>query len=204
MFRNTLALPLIALLLAAAGAALLVADLTMKSTATASNASPRPTLDGQISENEYANHYRSDELQLDLYWTLDQENIYIALRSPGKGWLAIGLNPEGPAMQGADILVGYVQDGILYMRDDFAESPTGHSPDKDLGGQENISESAGSESEQGTVIEFVRKLDTQDDFDKPIIGGTMTVQLAYSETDDFVSYHSKRAAVTIDFFSQSD
>ncbi len=107
-------------------------------------------------------------------------------------------------MQGADILIGYVKDGTLYMGDDFADSPAGHSADTDLGGQENILESAGSESEQGTVIEFARNLNTQDDFDKPIIAGTMTVQLAHSETDDFASYHSKRAAATIDFFSKSD
>jgi len=65
-----------------------------------------------------------------------------------------------------------------------------------------VLESSGSEDPQSTTIEFRRRLDTGDRFDRPITPGPHTVQLAYAPSDDFVTYHGeKRTVVKIDFFA---
>ncbi len=180
-----------------------VAVLTLLSFASLSSAlyEATPRVDGQIQEDEYQNHYRDNKINMDVYWTLDKENIYIALRSPAKGWMGIGIGATGPQMQGADIIMGYVKDGNLVTEDSFANSPVNHAPKTALGGKNEILESAGSESEKGTVIEFKRKLNTTDSFDVAITEKEYKVLLAYSETKDLTSYHTADSTVFINFFS---
>ncbi|MBI3659628.1 hypothetical protein HY230_04055 [Candidatus Acetothermia bacterium] len=200
MFKNTIALPLIALALALAGAAALAFDLNLKE--QAKQAQPL-VVDGKIGESEYQNHLRVDGIQMDLYWSIQGDRIYVGLHAPGRGWVAIGFDPEGPIMQGADIVIGYVKDGKLFLQDSYANVPTGHQADTELGGRDDILEKAGSQSADGTVLEFSRKLDTGDKFDKPIRDGKpMAILMAYAEDADFTSYHSRtRARVqSVDFF----
>lgn len=160
-----------------------------------------PKIDGQIQENEYQNHYRDTKINMDVYWTLDEENIYMALRSHAKGWMGIGIAPTGPLMQGADIILGYVKDGKLFILDSFANSAVNHAPDTALGGKNDILESAGSGNDKGTVIEFKRKLNTADSFDSTLKDNEYKVQLAYSDTDDLTGYHPAKSMAFINFFS---
>jgi hypothetical protein len=161
-----------------------------------------PQLDGQISEDEYAFHYYDVKIRMDLYWTIVGDTIYLGLKSPAHGWLAIGLAPTGPQMLGADILIGYVEDGQVHVRDDYADTPTSHTADTVLGGSNDILAAAGSESDQGTIIELERKLTTLDPYDRPIVPTDMPVELAYSNGKDFNSYHDQnRDTVFINFFT---
>lgn len=160
-----------------------------------------PSIDGQIQEDEYQNHYKDSKINMDVYWTLDEENIYLALRSHGKGWIGIGIGPTGSLMQGADIILGYVKDGKLSIEDNFANSAVNHAPDTALGGKNDILESAGSENDKGTVIEFKRKLNTSDSFDRALTDREYRVLLAYSDTDDLTSYHPVTSTAFINFFS---
>ncbi len=160
-----------------------------------------PSIDGQIQENEYQNHYRDTKINMDVYWTLYKENIYLALRSHAKGWMGIGIDPTGSLMQGADIILGYVKDGKLFIQDNFANSAVNRAPDTVLGGKNDILESAGSESDKGTVIEFKRKLNTTDSFDRALTDNEYKVLLAYSESDDLTSYHPVKSTAFINFFS---
>ncbi|MDI6772314.1 MAG: DOMON domain-containing protein [bacterium] len=169
---------------------------------TATAAAPAPVIDGKIAEGEYASHYVARSIGMELHWTIEGDSIYIGLRAPTTGWLAVGWDPSGPIMQGEDILIGYIRGRELFLQDYFANSSVTHANDVSLGGRDDVLESSGSEDEQFTTIEFRRKLDTGDRFDRPITPGTHTVQLAYAPGDDFVTYHGeKRTVVRIDFLA---
>ncbi len=200
MYRNSLTLPLIALVLALASAGMLAFDLNLKRQAEQASAL---TVDGAIIENEYENSLQIDGLQMDVYWSMKKDRISIGLRAPSKGWIAIAINPEGPFMKGGDIIIGYVKDQQLFLQDSYAQTPTGHQPDVELGGRDDIIERAGSESDSGTIIEFSRNLETGDPYDKPIREGQpMIIQVAYADEDDFSSYHGRSRALVpqVNFF----
>lgn len=167
--------------------------------------SARPTVDGRITEGEYRFRYFDPEIHASLYWTIDTEAvvIYLGLVSPARGWVAISFAPTGPRMRGGDILIGYVKDGQVFVRDDYAHEVVSHSADVELTpkGEDNILASAGSSGPVGTVLEIVRPLQASDAYDKPIAEGPMRVQLAYSEVADFSSYHLARTTLQINFYT---
>lgn len=170
----------------------------------AAAAPPLPTIDGQIAEGEYANRYLAESINIELYWTIEGDSIYIGLKAPTQGWLAVAWDPSGPIMEGEDIVIGYLKEGSLYLQDYFAVTSVSHASDVSLGGRDDLLEKAGAESDQGTVIEFRRKLETGDKFDRSITAGSHVVQLAYAPNDDFLTYHGeKRTVVNIDFFAGS-
>ena len=169
-------------------------------------------VDGQIAPHEYQFLYHNNELNMDLYWSLDEDEgeIYIGLAAPAHGWVAFGLRApeeeeaeEEKVMEGVDIVIGYVKDGKLAIEDHYANVPIGHTADTSLGGSDDVLEAAGSEDDWGTVIEFKRKLDTGDRYDVAIPHEKTEVYLAYSvSADDFATYHEKtRAEAEIDFYS---
>lgn len=163
---------------------------------------PAPTIDGRITDGEYARHFQAQAIGMEVHWSIDGDSIYIGLRAPTKGWLAIGWDPTGPIKGGGDILIGYIRGKELYLQDYFANTSVTHGNDVSLGGRDDVLEASGSEDETSTTIEFRRRLDTGDRFDRPITNGVHTVQLAYAPTDDFVTYHGdKRTVVKIDFFA---
>ncbi len=203
MFRRGVAFPLAGLLAIAVSMSFGLTSCGSKQT-TSTVTSQLPVIDGAIEADEYKNHYHNAQINMDLYWSITGDDIYLGLKSPGQGWVAIGLDPTGPIMQGADILIGYIQNGRLYLADEYAADITSHIPDTQLGGRDDLLQKAGSESEQGTVLEFMRKLNTRDRHDQPIASGRRIVMLAYSDSDDTSGYHGetakRRAIAFIDFF----
>ncbi len=204
MQRNGLLLPLIALALAVGIAALLTLDFRRNwETDQARRLGLRAaTLDAIIEEGEYTKSYRDEATGMELHWTIVEDEIFIGLRCPDRGWVAVGLGGEGPMMKGADILITYVDSEGLHLQDNFANDFVSHTADAKLGGRDDILESAGAESEQGTVVELRRKLDTGDPFDQAIVPGKMRVLLAHSDSDDFTSYHKSRSVTMLDLFEE--
>lgn len=199
---------LILLLVSVAAVVVLLVDFRLKRLAERGPLSDEsavtgvPQLDGRIGEGEYSYHYRDEKIRMDLYWKIAGDTIYLALQVPEHGWLAISLAPIGPQMLGGDMLIAYMEGGRVQVRDDFADQPTSHVSDVDLGGQNDILAAAGSESEQGTVVELERKLSTLHPYDRPIVPTDMPVQLAYSNGKDFNSYHDQnRDSILINFFT---
>lgn len=204
MQRNGLLLPLTALALAAGIAALLALDFRKGWEADQARrlGLHEATLDGIIEEGEYTRSYRDEATGIELYWTIRGDEIFIGLRCPDRGWVAVGLGGEGPMMKGADILIAYVDSEGLHVQDNFANDFVAHTADVKLGGRDDILESAGAESEQGTVIELRRKLDTGDAYDQPIVPGKMRVLLAHADADDFTSYHKSRFVAMLDLLGE--
>src|SRR3972149_3843225 len=84
---------------------------------TAATAAAAPVIDGRIAEGEYASHYVARGIGRELHWTIEGDSIYIGLRAPTTGWLAIGWDPSGPIMEGEDILIGYIRGRGLFLPD---------------------------------------------------------------------------------------
>lgn len=161
-----------------------------------------PELDGLIAEGEYQYRYHDEATGIELFWTVSGELIYLGLVGPGGGWIGLGLAVNAPqrGMEGLDLLLGAVAEGRLIVRDDYADGPSHHSPDLELGGRDDILAAEGGEEGGRTAIELVRKMNTEDKFDTPIINDWMVAALAYVEGDDLDLQHGKRAMVRINFF----
>ena len=50
-----------------------------------------------------------------LYWKYDAQEITFEVHVFTKGWVGFGLSPDGN-MPGADIVIGWVKDGIPFMQ----------------------------------------------------------------------------------------
>jgi hypothetical protein len=154
-----------------------------------------------VAEGEYA--HQAESAGVTLYWSNDAEHLYAALSAQTTGWVAVALDPE-QAMLGANYILGYVQDGELYLKDMYGTKPRGqdsHPPDEQLGGSNDILEAAGREEAGTTVIEFKIPLDSGDQYDKVLLPGeSYTALLAVGGTDDLQSYHTARggAQITLD------
>ena len=155
-----------------------------------------PAIDGIVSANEYMHITTDSSTGITVSWTNTEETIYVALESPGTGYVSIGFDPDS-AMSGANFIFGYVTSEGSFARDEYGTSLFGHGPDTSNGGTDDIIEHAGMESE-GTTFEFSIPLDSGDSKDKPLTpGSSYSCLLAYSGTDNFTTKHSKRGSVTI-------
>jgi hypothetical protein len=108
---------------------------------------------------------------MDIFWKNDQENLYMALKGKTDGWLSIGFEPT-EWMKDADTIMGWVEGGQATVLDEYCTGNYGpHVNDTDLGGTNDILASGGSQEGGYTVIEFMRRLNTGDKFDKAFTPG---------------------------------
>lgn len=204
MERNSLVPPLVALGIAGLMGLLLFADFSRHWAAEHERRTAlRPaTLDGRIEPGEYAQRYLDVATGIELLWSIIGEEIFIALRCPGHGWVALGWGEPDQVqmMKDADFVLAYVDQTGLHIEDSFGMDFVAHAPDTELGGHNDILEQAGSEQGGSMVVEFRRRLDTGDAYDRAIRAGSLTVLFAHAHEDDFVSYHASRSTATLDFF----
>jgi len=161
---------------------------------------PMVVVDGTIGANEYKGSYSETTTGITIHWEHDGTSMYIALESPGTGWVGIAFGPTGVGMKDANIILGYVDDtsGNLILEDAFGTGPFSHEADIDpsVGGSDNIISKAGSQTGGKTIIEFVFLLNSGDQYDHSFsTGGTYGFNVAYQQTaDDLTTYHTKRSA----------
>lgn len=199
MFRNGVGLPVAALVAALLGLATLGLELGWVRFPGGGAPAAR-AIDGTISSGEYDHQYVAADIGMTVFWAVEGEEIRLAAQAPGKGWIAVGWGGEGPIMQGFDIVIGYVDSAGSHVQDNFANDAAGHQADTELGGKADLLEAKATESADGTVLEARRKLDTGDQYDRPFQPGVMPALLAFSDADDFMTYHeTHRAAAQIDF-----
>lgn len=186
-----------------------VAQPTEKATATAHapTAVPQPTVaptvaavspgwvaDGRVSEGEYARNTAIGQMRL--WWRNDGQHLYLALEAPTKGWISIGLDPV-QRMQGANYLIGAVEQGVAKAWDAFGTAPVGaaHPPDEELGGRNDIVAFSGVEEGNLTRFEFQIPLDSGDPYDKPLKpGATYKIIVAFGAGDGYNQPHIFRSA----------
>lgn len=155
--------------------------------------SSQVVVNGEIEALEYANSYVDPTTNIIVNWEHDGENIFVGLVSKGTGWVSIGFGPENTGMDGANIIIGSVDDvsGSLSISD---ETGVGfeHYSDSEEGGTNDILDQASSQNNGQTTIEFVVPLNSGDVFDHSFqIGGTYGFILAYHISDDGLKkYHT--------------
>ena len=197
MVKKNVIFSLVFLLVAAAGFAALGVQLWLAQV-------PPPRVDGMLLEHEYAQTLYDNVTGISVSWSIVGDQIHMALQSPYRGWVGIGFSPNDAVttqMLGADIWLGYVKDGQVLLEDQYGNTKVSHRPDPRGEGTEDILSVAGYEDERGTLIEFTRRLVTDDKRDKPIQRGKVFVELAYALDDDLFAYHdTARNTVRLDFF----
>ncbi len=150
-----------------------------------------------LSAMDYQHTLELKDMQFS--WTIDGDQIHVELTAKTTGWVAIGFDPE-KAMQGADVIIGAVKKGKVKIEDHYADRKRGHSPDEKLGGESNVLNPEGSETDGVTTISFALKLDSGDKYDKPIpASGMSKIMFAYGAgKDSFKTRHPYRTIYELD------
>ena len=159
----------------------------------------RQNIDGIIQEIEYAQSKSFGNGVFELHWRIVGDEVYIAMKARTTGWVSLGIDPS-VRMKDADMIIGWVENnGETKIFDAFSTGEMGpHPPDDQLGGTNDITEYAGKIADGYTTIEFKRKLDTGDKFDKPFPrSGDLKVIVAYGARKDFNSMHTFRTTGVI-------
>lgn len=139
-----------------------------------------------------------------LRWaTVSETELSVELSASTTGWVAVGFD-NTMAMQDANIIIGYVLSGTPSIRDDFGVAPNSHAADTLLGGSHDLTIDGGTESGGVTEIQFTIPLDSGDQYDKALAGGsTYSIILARSADgmDNFVAPHALAVTAEIDILA---
>jgi hypothetical protein len=138
--------------------------------------------DGVINAGEYAGSHQYGEYSI--FWRSDGQFIYLGMTARTSGWVAMALQP-GSGMKGADMVLGWVKDGQVEIRDLYCTDNLGtHPGDMELGGANNILASGGKEEGGSTTLEFKRALNTGDKYDIAIKAGANQIIWSYGNSDN--------------------
>jgi hypothetical protein len=158
-------------------------------------------VDGSIETGEYGETYRDSATGIDVHWEHNGSHLRVGLVSPGTGWVSIGFGPRGTGMDGANIVIGYVdeEDGLSII--DEVGIGLNHFPDNEKRGEDDISEATGSIHEGQATLEFVFPLSSGDSLDHSFRANrTYGFFLGYHESArDTSTIHTSRSD-TLDLF----
>ncbi|MCX6098148.1 MAG: stalk domain-containing protein [Caldiserica bacterium] len=155
-------------------------------------------VDGVVKAGEYDHSTVLGDGLYTLSWTVTGDMAWFGIQAATKGWVALGIDPE-IAMNGADMVFGWVSAGKATVLDQYSTGVFGpHPDDTSLGGTMDILSGAGSEQSGTTTIEFSRKRVTGDTHDKAVpASGNMKIIWAIGNADS-VSPHARKGSATID------
>ena len=132
-------------------------------------------------------------------WRIEGDQLEVILSAPTEGWVAVAFNPT-EMMQGANFVIGYIQDGQVYIRNDHGNWLTSHVSDESQGGTQDAVLVRGEEKNGSTTLRFTLPVDSSDEYDVKLnIGGTNTILLAYGAKDSFTSMHRLKTKVETEF-----
>jgi rhodanese-related sulfurtransferase len=152
-----------------------------------------PDLNGIVEPREYEASYTNKNQDWSFHYTIVNDIFKGGIIANTTGWCAIGLDPESK-MKGADIIQGWISDGVSHATDSYGTKEFGPHPfDTTLGGTNNIQYFALSHQQNSIHFEFRRKLSTGDTFDKQFpTEGDLRILWAYGSLSDHSSIHSQR------------
>lgn len=157
------------------------------------------TSDGVISQNEYKNSKNFGRLSV--FWSNDDTYLYMAIQGQTSGWISIGFEPTN-VMKDADMVFGWISNSTPTILDLYSTGAFGpHPPDIELGGKDDLIEKSGTESNGITYIEFKRKLNTGDKYDKVFTRGqNIEIIWGIGSSDSLNSPHDSRGSgnITLD------
>ncbi|HKL58859.1 MAG TPA: DOMON domain-containing protein, partial [Sphaerochaeta sp.] len=130
-------------------------------------------------------------------WVFKAESIEFTMSAPTTGWISLGFNPTR-RMKDADYILAYVENGKIYISDEYGTGNTTHQSDISLGGKESVQAIAFVEEANKTTIIFSLPLNSGDKYDTVFKQGEKCKVLgAYSNSKNFKSKHRKRGSVEI-------
>lgn len=142
---------------------------------------------------DYDRHHQVSA-SYDMYWTVTETDIHIALRAQATAWVGIGLAELGSgSMPGSDMAVCRVDnEGVVTVTDMFATAFA--KPQED--GQQDWSLSSSSFAAGMLTCEITRALDTEEVYgDRAILNNSMRTKFVFAHSADGAaggsfSYHS--------------
>jgi hypothetical protein len=142
--------------------------------------------DGIVTVGEYAQSVDLSRMgsgeNFILYWKNDADDLYMAMKGQTNGWIAIGFEPSD-WMKDADMVVGFVNGSNTTAEDQYCTGNYGpHLADTALGGTDDILNYGGKEEGGYTTIEFRRKMNTGDIYDKAF-NSSQKVNVIWSMAD---------------------
>ena len=161
-------------------------------------------VDGSLETGEYGETYIDSATGIEVHWEHNGTHLKVGLVSPGSGWVSIGFGPRGVGMDGANIVIGYVdeEEGPVIL--DEVGIGWNHFPDIERGGEDDISEASGSVHEGRAILEFVFPLSSGDSRDHSFMAdGVYGFFLGYHESArDTSTLHTSRSD-SLDLFIES-
>jgi len=152
------------------------------------------------SEAEGWYSYTTDDIVFQWRVENDGTTLHVKLSAPTTGWVAVGFDPS-VMMKDANFVIGYVENGTGYIRDDFGTGATTHEADSVLGGTSDVTLIDSGENGNMTEIDFSVPMSSGDQYDAVLTQGeTFTILLAYGPSggDDFTSAHQFVRAVSLE------
>lgn len=125
---------------------------------------------------------------MQFHWRADDQELRVKLKAPVKGWLSVGFNP-GKKMKDGNFIIGTFEDGKAVVTDQHGIDPKQHKKDTDLGGEDNIRNPSGSQTDNASELRFAFPLKSPDKLDKPIRPDSAVVMLAYGKTNQMAQQH---------------
>jgi len=128
-------------------------------------ANPGIVVDGKIGTGEYrsAGRFVDEDTGMEVYLLHDGKNLYVGLKNPEHGWVAIGFgNANKDLDKGANVVTGYMDKGTLMLREFYASKITGEMevrPIERVRGADDIISAKGEEG-RATTIEFTVPLNS--------------------------------------------
>jgi len=130
-------------------------------------------------------------------WVFKGENIEFTVTAPTTGWISLGFNPTS-RMKDADYILAYVENGKVYISDEYGTGSTSHKSDVSLGGKESAKAISFVEQADKTTITFSLPVNSGDQYDTVFRPGEKCKVLgAYATSKNLSSKHRKRDSVEI-------
>ncbi|MFP4373377.1 MAG: DOMON domain-containing protein [Spirochaetaceae bacterium] len=141
---------------------------------------------------------------MQLSWRFGEELVYFELGAPTNGWLGIAFGPApglgAGALGGANVVVGYVSDGEVVVRDDYGCESYAHCADSSIGGTDDLTEVSGEEVPGWTEIRFAMPREAVDPFDVGMEPGSeMEIVLGHGVLDRLEDNRFARYRIRIRF-----
>ncbi len=132
-----------------------------------------------------------------LEWMVDGPNLNVKISTETEGWVAVGFNPS-KKMKGANIIIGYVENGTVTIEDHFGSGQFSHRSDIALGGSDDISNKSGTEVNGVTELTFTIPMDSGEQDDSALMEGeTYKVIFAANRKDKITAKHNRRSSMMI-------
>ncbi len=128
-----------------------------------------------------------------LTWQVQGPNVHMSVAYKTTGWVGVGFGKQ-PLMNGAHIIIGYVNHGKAVVQDDVGEGHY-HAPENQFGGKNDLTDVSGSLVNGVTKLEWTMPLNTGNPKDIVLVPGQpVSVIFAHGGMDakNLTSYHGPR------------